>query len=63
MNCPVCFNGAVADETVRTSVNVGILVLMGVTSMVLAGFLGFIRSIVKRSNIELKTDVEAGLRP
>ena len=49
MSCPVCFSGAVADETVRSSVNIGILVLMGVTTVVLGGFLRFIISIVRRN--------------
>jgi len=49
MNCPVCFNGAASDDTVRQSINLGIFVLMGVTGVVLAGFLRFIISIVRRS--------------
>ena len=49
MNCPVCFNGAASDDTVRQSINLGIFVLMGVTGVVLAGFLRFIVSIVRRS--------------
>ena len=36
MSCPVCFNAAASDDTVRQSVNVGIFVLMGVTGVVLA---------------------------
>ena len=74
MNCPVCFNAAASDETVRTSLNLGIFVLMGVTGVVLAGFLRFIISIVRLSRADLKvrlygrerndqrTDVEAGLQ-
>lgn len=50
MSCPVCFNAAVADDTVRTSINLGIFVLMGVTTCVLAGFLRFIVSIIRRSS-------------
>jgi hypothetical protein len=49
MNCPVCFNGAASDDTVRQSINLGIFVLMGVTGVVLAGFLRFIIQIVRRS--------------
>jgi hypothetical protein len=49
MSCPVCFNAAASDETVRQSLNLGIFVLMGVTGVVLAGFLRFIVSIVRRS--------------
>lgn len=49
MSCPVCFNAAASDETVRASVNMGIFVLMGVTGVVLAGFLRFIMSIVRLS--------------
>jgi len=49
MSCPVCFNAAASDDTVRASLNLGIFVLMGVTTCVLAGFLRFIISIVRRS--------------
>jgi hypothetical protein len=49
MSCPVCFNAATADDTVRQSINLGILVMMGVTGGVLAGFLRFIISIVRRN--------------
>jgi len=54
MSCPVCFNAATSDETVRTSLNLGIFVLMGVTTCVLAGFLRFIFSIARRSRADLK---------
>lgn len=54
MNCPVCFNAAATDDTVRQSINLGIFVLMGVTGVVLAGFLRFIVSIVRRSQADLK---------
>ena len=50
MACPVCFNAAGADDTIRTSMNIGIFVLLGITACVLAGFLRFIVSIVKRSS-------------
>ena len=49
MSCPVCFNAATSDDTVRQSINLGIFVMMGVTGGVLAGFLRFIVSIVRRS--------------
>lgn len=49
MSCPVCFNAAALDDTVRQSINWGIFVLMGVTGVVLAGFLRFIISIAGRS--------------
>jgi hypothetical protein len=67
MNCPVCFNASAADETVRTSLNLGILVLLGVTGVVLAGFLRFIVSIARLSKADVKVRaesavVEAGLQ-
>lgn len=74
MSCPVCFNAAASDDTVRQSINLGVFVLMGVTGVVLAGFLRFIISIVRLSKADLKvriydnddrsqfTDVEAGLQ-
>ena len=49
MSCPVCFNAAAADDVVRTSLNTGIFVLLGVTACVLAGFMRFIVSIARRS--------------
>jgi hypothetical protein len=49
MSCPVCFNAATSDETVRTSLNLGIFVLMGITACVLGGFLRFIISIARKS--------------
>lgn len=60
MSCPVCFNAAAADDTVRTSLNLGIFVLLGVTACVLAGFLRFIVSVVRRSS---SVDLGTGLRP
>ena len=59
MSCPVCFNAAASDDTVRQSVNLGIFVLMGVTGLVLAGFVGFIISIVRRSKSRVGTGFEA----
>jgi len=49
MSCPVCFNAAAADDVVRTSLNTGIFVLLGVTACVLAGFMRFIVSVARRS--------------
>ena len=56
MSCPVCFNAAASDDTVRQSINLGIFVLMGVTAVVLSGFVRFIVSIVRLS-------ARAGLKP
>jgi hypothetical protein len=50
MMCPVCFNAAASDDTIRTSLNLGIFVLLGVTACVLACFLWFIISIARRSS-------------
>ena len=63
MNCPVCFNAAASDDTVRTSVNLGILVMMGVTAGVLAGFVRFMISIIRRSKTDLNgpPTAEAGV--
>ena len=62
MNCPVCFNASAADESVRASLNLGILVLMGVTGVVLAGFLHFILSIARLSKADLsKADLKVRL--
>ena len=59
MACPVCFNAATSDDTVRASLNLGIIVLLGVTTCVLAGFLRFIVSIVRRSSSQ--ADLKARL--
>lgn len=50
MSCPVCFNAAASDDTVRQSLNIGIFVLLACTAIVLAGFLRFIVSIVQKSS-------------
>lgn len=47
MACPVCY--LPADEAARTSLNLGIFVLLGVTLVVLAGFLRFIASLARRA--------------
>ena len=49
MSCPVCFNAGMADDTVRTSINLGIGVMLTVTAVVLAGFLRFIVSVIRRA--------------
>ena len=63
MNCPVCFNAAASDDTVRASLNLGILLMMGVTAGVLAGFLRFMISIIRRSKADLNGSpaAEAGV--
>jgi hypothetical protein len=61
MSCPVCFNASVADETVRTSLNLGILVLMVVTAGVLAGFVRFIMSIARLSKADVKVRAESAV--
>ena len=58
MSCPVCFNASAADESVRASLNLGILVLMGVTGVVLAGFLRFIVSIARLSKVDKRESAE-----
>jgi hypothetical protein len=58
MSCPVCFNAATSDDTVRQSINLGIFVMMGVTTVVLAGFLRFILSIVRRANRIVEADLQ-----
>jgi len=62
MNCPVCFNASAADETVRASLNLGILVLMGATAGVLAGFLRFIISIARLSKADLNSQADLKVR-
>jgi hypothetical protein len=67
MSCPVCFNAAIADDSVRTSINAGLGVLLAVTAVVLAGFLRFIVSIARhardtdvvRTSV-VSTDLHAG---
>jgi hypothetical protein len=51
MSCPVCFNAGVADDTIRTSINLGVAVMLVVTAVVLAGFLRFVVSIIRRSSV------------
>lgn len=52
MACPVCYAPA-ADAAIRESMNVGILVLLGVTAGVLAGVARVIVSIARRARTPL----------
>ena len=45
--CPVCYQPV--DEVVRTSMNLGILVLLGTTLVVLGCFARFFVSLARRS--------------
>ena len=47
MACPVCFGNV--EPAVRESMNAGILVLLGVTALVFAGFLRFFVALARRS--------------
>jgi hypothetical protein len=47
MACPVCF--LPTDQAATTSLNLGIFVLLGVTAVVLGGFIRFIVSIARMS--------------
>ena len=47
MACPVCYQPA--DEVVRTSMNLGIGVLLGTTIVVLAFFARFFVGLARRS--------------
>lgn len=47
MSCPVCF--APLDETVQTSMNAGIFVLLGVTVSVLGGLAAFFAALARRA--------------
>jgi hypothetical protein len=47
MACPVCFGGE--DEIVRESLNIGIVVLLGVTAVVLGCLARFIVVLARRS--------------
>ena len=49
MSCPVCFGGD--DTLMRESLNAGIGVLMGVTSIVLACFARFVVNLVRRARL------------
>jgi len=60
MSCPVCFNAAASDDTVRQSLNMGIFVLLAVTAIVLGGFLRFIVSIARRSAAQTDAGTRKG---
>lgn len=45
--CPVCYSAT--DPVIVSSLNAGIFVLLGVTGVVLAGFLRFVVSLIRRS--------------
>ena len=47
MECPVCFSPA--EPSVRESMNIGILVLLGATAGVLACFARFFLALARRS--------------
>ena len=57
MACPVCFGGE--DTVMRESLNAGIGVLMGVTSIVLAAFARFIVVLARRSRDYARADQAA----
>jgi hypothetical protein len=62
MACPVCFGGE--DTVMRESLNTGIGVLMGVTTIVLACFARFIVVLARRSReaeVRLKADTTPGV--
>jgi hypothetical protein len=66
MACPVCFGGE--DTVMRESLNAGIGVLMGVTTIVLAAFARFIVVLARRSReahliaeVRLKPDTTSGV--
>ena len=68
MACPVCFGGE--DTAARESLNAGIGVLMGVTTIVLAAFARFIVVLARRSReharaedatVRLKADTTVGV--
>lgn len=47
MACPVCFGAA--EPAVRESVNAGIFVLLGVTAVVVGGFVRFFVGLARRA--------------
>ena len=61
MSCPVCFNAAASDDTVRQRLNMGIFVLLVVTAIVLGGFLRFIVSVVRKSSSHADAGVLDGV--
>jgi hypothetical protein len=57
MACPVCFGGE--DTVMRESLNAGIGVLMGVTTIVLAGFARFIVVLARRAREHARAEAHA----
>ena len=49
MACPVCFSVVEVDPSVRESMNMGILVLLGATAGVLGCFARFFFTLARRS--------------
>jgi hypothetical protein len=49
MACPVCFSVIEVDPSVRESMNIGILVLLGATAGVLGCFARFFLALARRS--------------
>ena len=47
--CPICFGNT--DSILRTGVNMGIFVLLGVTGLMLAGFAAFFIYLVRRARV------------
>jgi len=47
MACPVCYSAS--DPVVTGSLNAGIFVLLGITTLVLASFASFMVSLVRRA--------------
>jgi len=63
MECPVCFSPA--EPSVRESMNIGILVLLGATTLVLSCFARFFLALARRSReaahlVQHTDDVGAG---
>lgn len=54
MSCPVCFGGD--DPVVRESLNAGIGVLMGVTTIVLGCFARFFVVLARRARVAAEVD-------
>ena len=57
MFCPVCFGGE--DTPMRESLNAGIGVLMGVTTIVLAAFARFIVVLARRAREHARAEAHA----
>jgi hypothetical protein len=59
MACPVCFSAV--EPSIRESMNMGILVLLGVTAAVLTCFARFFLLLARRSREANTDDVAAGV--